>query len=461
MLDSLANRALAQGTNAWTDTDHTCYTISTAGSEGFLNIMPVYLDHLFHPTLTPTAFHTEIHHIDADGDDKGVVYAEMQGREHTEGDLLHLRMSQALYPATTGYYYETGGRMANLRDLALDKVRQYHASFYRPDNTALILTGPVEAEAVFAALAPVEAAWLSGMGADKGADTGVRPWANTHVPPLTAQRPQDGPLLLPFPDQGSTDGETNVGTVVLAWQQGIPWHDLRHRVAMDVLSVYLADSAVAPFNRRLVDCAQPLCSDVDVDDLTFQAHGVYMTFSGVPVSALREVAGKAMQVFREMVGMAADDTPTLKRKFSEEDDGDEADEEGDEEEGEDEEEEEESDEEEEEESEDEEDGDGGSVAFDPERMRVILHRYKQQTQQSFESDPHSFFAMPAIYDFLYGRVKAPGADTSDFRHALDERQVLAAITATHAYPGMTWEAFIRTYVQTGCDRMIQYTHTYT
>jgi Zn-dependent M16 (insulinase) family peptidase len=29
VLDSLANRALAQGTNAWTDVDHTCYTITT------------------------------------------------------------------------------------------------------------------------------------------------------------------------------------------------------------------------------------------------------------------------------------------------------------------------------------------------------------------------------------------------------------------------------------------------
>jgi Zn-dependent M16 (insulinase) family peptidase len=40
VLDSLANRALAQGTNAWTATDHTCYTITTAGSSGFLNILP-------------------------------------------------------------------------------------------------------------------------------------------------------------------------------------------------------------------------------------------------------------------------------------------------------------------------------------------------------------------------------------------------------------------------------------
>lgn len=51
VLDVLANRCLAQGTNAWTATDHTCYTVDTAGAEGFLRLLPVYLDHVLFPTL--------------------------------------------------------------------------------------------------------------------------------------------------------------------------------------------------------------------------------------------------------------------------------------------------------------------------------------------------------------------------------------------------------------------------
>ena len=57
VLDLLANRCLASGTNAWTDTDHTCYTMTNAGSEGFLNLMPVYLDHVLYPTLTVSITH--------------------------------------------------------------------------------------------------------------------------------------------------------------------------------------------------------------------------------------------------------------------------------------------------------------------------------------------------------------------------------------------------------------------
>ena len=44
VLDLLANRCFAQGTNAWTDTDHTVYTVETAGAEGFLNFLPVKIN---------------------------------------------------------------------------------------------------------------------------------------------------------------------------------------------------------------------------------------------------------------------------------------------------------------------------------------------------------------------------------------------------------------------------------
>lgn len=32
--------------------DHTAYTLTTAGSEGFLNLLPVLLDHILFPLIT-------------------------------------------------------------------------------------------------------------------------------------------------------------------------------------------------------------------------------------------------------------------------------------------------------------------------------------------------------------------------------------------------------------------------
>jgi Zn-dependent M16 (insulinase) family peptidase len=91
VLDNLANRAFSAGTNAWTDTDNTVYTIATAGQEGFLQLLPVYVDHILYPTMSQSSFITEVHHINGKGEDSGVVYSEMQGRENTSGDLMALR----------------------------------------------------------------------------------------------------------------------------------------------------------------------------------------------------------------------------------------------------------------------------------------------------------------------------------------------------------------------------------
>jgi Zn-dependent M16 (insulinase) family peptidase len=100
VLDHLANRAGSNGTNAWTANDHTAYTIATAGTEGFLKMLPsrltfgvadiVYVDHILHPTITDAGYVTEVHHINGQGEDAGVVYSEMQARENTAGDLMSL-----------------------------------------------------------------------------------------------------------------------------------------------------------------------------------------------------------------------------------------------------------------------------------------------------------------------------------------------------------------------------------
>jgi len=60
IIDHLANRGFSNGTNAWTDTDHTAYTLSTAGEQGFLQLLPIYVDHILYPTLTKSGFVTEV-----------------------------------------------------------------------------------------------------------------------------------------------------------------------------------------------------------------------------------------------------------------------------------------------------------------------------------------------------------------------------------------------------------------
>lgn len=66
-----------------------------------------------------------MHHIDGNGENNGVVYAEMQGRENSAESRMFYELQRALF-AGTGYAAETGGRMKDLRTLTVETVRNYH-----------------------------------------------------------------------------------------------------------------------------------------------------------------------------------------------------------------------------------------------------------------------------------------------------------------------------------------------
>ena len=46
---------------------------------------------------------TEVHHINGDGENAGVVYCEMQARENTSEDRTHFEMLQLMYSDGCGY----------------------------------------------------------------------------------------------------------------------------------------------------------------------------------------------------------------------------------------------------------------------------------------------------------------------------------------------------------------------
>lgn len=71
--------------------------------------------------MQEAAFLTEVHHINGEGEDAGVVYSEMQARENTGESLCMLGLLRTVYPAPCGYGYETGGLMKNLRESTTNK----------------------------------------------------------------------------------------------------------------------------------------------------------------------------------------------------------------------------------------------------------------------------------------------------------------------------------------------------
>ncbi|XP_052223206.1 uncharacterized protein C05D11.1-like isoform X7 [Dreissena polymorpha] len=282
VLDLLANRCLASGTNAWTDTDHTCYTMTNAGSQGFLNLLPVYLDHILYATLTESAYITEVHHINGEGEDAGVVYCEMQARENSGESLTHLEMCRAMYPGRCGYRSETGGIMKNLREsTSHQKVCSYHKSFYRPENLCIILTGQISVADVFKVLAPFEDKVIS--KGDRVPFT--RPW-QTPVPPLGGS--------VETVVRYAADDESH-GIVNVAWR-GPAARDQYTYNSVSLLLDYLTDSAISPLQREFVEVDDHYCSHVNGGLIENSECTVFFKFDNVVTEKLRDIYPRLMSV---------------------------------------------------------------------------------------------------------------------------------------------------------------------
>lgn len=286
VLDKLATRSYST-TNAWTATDHTTYTLDTAGWAGFAQILPVYLEHVIVPTLTDSACYTEVWHIDGTGHDAGVVYSEMQGVQHTQGELMELQARRLLYPEGDGFRYETGGMMEALRILTADRIREFHKAMYQPKNLRLVLIGPIDQDELLEILNKFEDTILKDVPSIDAPFK--RPWVESkRTPPLEKSIIKQ----VEFPEEDESIGEILIGFF------GPDTNNILESVALDVLLMYLVDSSVSLLERTLVD-KEELCSAVYRYTETRPNNVVWFTLSAVATEILADVEERFFEVVRQ------------------------------------------------------------------------------------------------------------------------------------------------------------------
>ncbi|EDK46999.1 conserved hypothetical protein [Lodderomyces elongisporus NRRL YB-4239] len=283
LLDALGNRLYSQ-TNAWTAVDQTVYTLTTAGWEGFKTLLPIYLDHLFNPTLTDEACLTEVYHIDGNGKEKGVVFSEMQGIESQSWFTSFKAMQETLYSPKSGYSSETGGLMAELRHLKSDQIREFHKAMYRPDNLCVVITGSINQDELLNIMTEFDSE-LEALPAIPN----KRPFVDSEKDPLLLKSVSK---VVEFPEKDESTGE-----LLMSWI-GPKGDDVLINTAVDMVGTYFTDSPISLFNKQLVEVENPFATDIEYSTDDYFRTALNFTCNGVPVEKLKDLELKMKELLK-------------------------------------------------------------------------------------------------------------------------------------------------------------------
>ncbi|KAF3915825.1 hypothetical protein ABW21_db0207724 [Orbilia brochopaga] len=289
ILDKFATRAYSN-TNAWTATDHTAYTLDTAGWEGFSQILPIYLEHVLFPILTDSGCYTEVHHVDGTGHDAGVVYSEMQGVQNDQDTLMNLEANRQLYPPGIGFRSETGGMMEQLRVLKPERIRDFHKEMYQPKNLCLIIVGSVDESELLDILDKFEDGILDDV--PKPSAPWTRPWVDSTQPPPLKESVQ---RWVEFPEKDESMGSVLVGYL------GPDCINFRDMAALDVVGTYLAGSSVSVLEKQMVEIADPYTTGVGWYYEERPNSALWFELSSVPFKRLEEAEKKFFSVLEDTV----------------------------------------------------------------------------------------------------------------------------------------------------------------
>ncbi len=147
---SMMRRSTATFMNAFTYADRTVYPFCSTNEQDFSNLLDVYLDAVFFPSLDYLNFLQEgWRYTLKDGKlgYQGVVFNEMKGAFTASGHALYRGIVSTLLRGTT-YEVESGGDPLAIPGLTHRMLSDFHASHYHPSQAVFMTAGPMSAAAM-------------------------------------------------------------------------------------------------------------------------------------------------------------------------------------------------------------------------------------------------------------------------------------------------------------------------
>jgi presequence protease len=150
---SMIRRSMKTFMNAFTASDWTMYPFSTQIEKDYFNLMSVYLDAAFFPSLSEESFMQEGHRLEFSDPDasesplsiQGVVYNEMKGAMSSQSSIMHDCTGRALFPTIT-YKHNSGGDPQEIIKLTHEQLTHFHRFHYHPSNAYFYSYGDIPVE---------------------------------------------------------------------------------------------------------------------------------------------------------------------------------------------------------------------------------------------------------------------------------------------------------------------------
>ena len=253
---SLLQSSMQTFLNAYTFGDKTMFPVSSRSEQDLFNLMSVYLDAVFCPSIhnMPEIFMQEGWHYEFDENGNvsynGVVFSEMKGAYADVERIMGDACDRLMYPDTC-YGFSSGGRPESITDLSYEQFIATHKRFYHPSNARFFLDGHMDIDGV---LEYIDAEYLSHYD---------------YLEPdfdFTEQKPVTGSATVNFEP---TEGEEMRAHMVMG-KLLCRFDEIEKLYAAKIIADYLTGSNEAPLKRAFLKNGLAQDAAVEINDGIYQ-----------------------------------------------------------------------------------------------------------------------------------------------------------------------------------------------